>query len=387
MSTTQTSSGTTGQAAGTGPWFRDELVGIDEVVHLYSGAEGPPLRAHREAALQFLEDKALGEEGRARAERELRRCRELIAQLLGGDPDAVAILGNASDALHRLIHSIRYPEGANVVTTDLEFSSGVLSLLVLRDQGVEVRIVPSRDGVIELDDLAAAIDERTALVLCSATSYINGARIDAPAVYDLAKAAGAAFVLDATQSLGVVPVSAAWADAVVSSSYKWLLGPQGLGFLHLTRPEMFERVSAGAGWRSVDDVFADDRYERIHLLPSARRWELGFPSFLGAYVINRSLELLTGVDPIALERHVMELGDRLVAGLTESGAELLSPRERALRSANISVRTEHGDRVAAAMLDAGVRAWGGDGRVRFSIHGFADADGIDAAVRAFRATQ
>lgn len=382
-----TSTQTGAMQTGPGPWLRDEVVGIEDVAHFYTGAEGPPLHVHREAAARFLDDKARGEEGRARAEQELQRCRELFAGLLGGNADSVAILGNASDALHRLIHSIHHPPGANVVTTDLEFSSGVLSLLVLRDQGVDVRIVPSRAGVVELEDLAAAIDEQTSLVLCSASSFVNGARVDAPAVYDLARAADAAFILDATQSLGVVPVSASWADAVVSSSYKWLLGPQGLGFLYLTVPERFERIVPGAGWRSVDNVFARDRFERIRLLPTARRWELGFPSFLGAYVINRSLELLAAVDPVALERHVMTLGDQLVEGLVASGAELLSPADRSLRSANISVRAEHGDRIAGAMLENGVRVWGGDGRVRFSIHGFVDAPDVDAAIQAFRAAR
>ncbi len=261
-----------------GPFFRDALAGIDGVTHLYSGAEGPALHAHRDAALRYLDDKSGGDAGRQRSEAELDRVRVLMAQLLGGDPDAVAVLGNASDAIHRLAGSIPFQAGDNVVTTDLEFPSAVLTALALRRLGVELRIVEThRDGALETDDFARLIDDRTALVIASHSSYINGSRIDAEAIHALARAAGAAFVLDATQSLGVIPVEAAHADAVVSSSYKWLLGPHGLGFLHVTRPEAFPIVPDAAGWRSVDDLFAADRFETIHLFPTARRFEARLP--------------------------------------------------------------------------------------------------------------
>lgn len=366
------------------PYFRDALAGIDEVVHLYSGAEGPALHAHRDAALRYLADKSDGDAGRQRSEAELDRARVLIAELLGGDPDAVAILGNASDAIHRLAGSLELRPGDNIVTTDLEFPSAVLTALTLRRRGVELRVVHHRDGALETEDFARLVDDRTALVIASHSSYVNGARVDAEAVHALARAAGAAFVVDATQSLGVIPVEASHADAVVSSSYKWLLGPHGLGFLHVTRPEAFPVVPDAAGWRSVDDLFAADRYETIHLFPTARRFELGFPNYLGLYLVNESLRLLRGVPRAELESYVAGLTAHLAEELVASGAPLLSPADPSRRAANISVAAADGDRIAARMLESGVRVWGGDGRVRFSVHGFATEADVEAAVRAFR---
>lgn len=368
----------------TGPYFREALAGIDGVVHLYSGAEGPALHAHRDAALRYLDDKSGGDAGRQRSEAELDRVRVLMAELLGGRPEAVAVLGNASDAIHRLVGSIPFEAGDNIVTTDLEFPSAVLTALTLRRLGVELRIVHHRDGALETEDFARLIDDRTALVIASHSSYINGSRIDTAAVHALAQAAGAPFVLDATQSLGVIPVDATQADAVVSSSYKWLLGPHGLGFLHVTRPEAFPIVPDAAGWRSVDDLFAADRFETIHLFPSARRFELGFPNYLGVYLINESLQLLRSVARPDLEAYVAELSGQLIDELIGSGVSLLSPADPAKRAANISVAVDGGDRIAARMLESGVRVWGGDGRVRFSVHGFNTSDDIAAGVRAFR---
>ncbi|MBX3099044.1 MAG: aminotransferase class V-fold PLP-dependent enzyme [Salinibacterium sp.] len=368
----------------TGPFFRENILGIEGVVHLYSGAEGPALHAHRDAALRYLDDKSDGARGRQHGEIELAECRAQIARLLNGSADSVALLGNASDALHRLAGSIEYEPGSNVVTSDLEFPSGVQSLLTLRDRGVEVRFARSKHGDLEVADFEKVIDEKTRLVLSSHTSYVSGVRIDAQALRAVANGVGAAFILDATQSLGVLPVHAEEADAIVSSSYKWLLAPHGIGVVHLTRPEAFNGPVSAVGWRSVDNVFAPDRLERFHLRSDARQLELGFPSFPGVYLMNESLRLLQSVDALALEEHVRGLTTQLVDALRATGADLLTPADPMRRGTNVSVVCEDGEAVAERMLERGVRVWGGDGRLRFSIHGFLSSDDIDTAVTAYR---
>ena len=367
----------------TGPFYRDRLLGVHDVVHLYSGAEGPALLAHRDAVLRYLDDKSAGEEGRRRSEQVLDETRAQLAQLMVGSPSAVALLGNASDALNRLVNAVPLQAGDNVVTSDLEFPSGVQTLLMLRDRGVEVRFARSRSGRLSAADFEPVIDERTRVVVSSHASYVSGARIDPEALHARAARVGAAFILDATQSLGVLPVDANSADAIVASSYKWVLGPHGIGIVHLTNPDAFGHTAAG--WRSVDDVFASDRLEAVHLRSDARHLELGFPSFLGAYVLNESLTMLLSTDRSQAEAYVIALTSRLVDGLVLLGAQLLSPSEPDERSTNISVVCADGECVAARMLEAGVRVWGGDGRVRFSVHAFNSIDDIDAALEAYRA--
>lgn len=370
--------------ATTGPFLRGEVEGIDDLAYFYTGAEGPPLRGQRAAALRYLDDKADGEAGRLRAESELDRVRKHAAAMLSGRTSAVALLGNTSEALYRLVSTIQFAPGDNVITSDIEFPSGVLTLLALREQGVQVRIIRSRDGAVSPEDVAAHLDERTRLIIASHVSYITGARIDAPAIAALARRNRTAFILDATQSLGVLQVDAADADAIVCSTYKWLLGPHGMGLLHLTRPEAFGDRADGAGWRSVTDVFAPDRLEAIHLHPDARRFELGFPSFPSAYLLAESMATLRTVDADAMQRHAMEISGALLAGLAGQGYTLLTPPEPHRRGTNISVVADDGAHLAKQLFRSGVRAWGGDGRLRFSVHGFNTHAEVETALRVLR---
>ena len=119
-------------------------------------------------------------------------------------------------------------------------------------------------------------------------------------------------------------------------------------------------------------------------MSDARQLELGFPSFPGVYLLNESLRLLLSVDQLALEEHVRGLTTMLVEALRDAGATLLTPADPNRRGTNVSVVRDDGESVAARMLDAGVRVWGGDGRVRFSIHGFTSQQDIEAAVKAYR---
>lgn len=349
---------------------RRELRGVEDRVYLYTGAEAPSLYRHADSVGRYLANKSAGDEGRLAHERELATCRERLARLMSSSPDRVALVSNASEALNRLVASLGLPPGGNVVTTDLEFPSVVQSLLSIRSAGVEVRVARQSGWDLDVDDIARLVDDDTGLIMVSHVSYVNGLRLDLAALSALAARHGARLVVDATQSLGVVPVAAELADYVVASSYKWLLGPHGLGVLHVRDPLSARADRSGVGWRSVPDIFAADRLSEYELWGDARRFELGFPSFPSVYLLNDSLELLGRFSPVEIENHVCELTTELVEGLAGLGRTVMTPREPLRRAGNVSIEAADGAELARALLERGVMAWGGDGRVRFSVHLF-----------------
>src|SRR5262249_33351764 len=151
--------------------------------------------------------------------REEEVARFAVAQLLGGKAENVALVSSASEALNVLANSIEWKPGDEVVISDLEFPSGVLAWLRLRRLGVRVRVLPSRKGCLALESFLHAITEKTRVVCVSQVSYKTGTRIPfLPELSNAAHAAGALFVVDATQALGRLPVAIDGVDFLVASS-------------------------------------------------------------------------------------------------------------------------------------------------------------------------
>src|SRR5690606_36671671 len=127
--------------------------------------------------------------------------------------------------------------------------------------GVEVIVVPGSGGALNFDEIAEHITPRTRLVSLSLVSYKTGAWLPfVPALAREAHRVGAVLSIDATQALGRLPVSLEGVDYLMSSSFKWLLGPHGLGIIYVS-PEFRSRLNpAAVGWYSVENCFTPDRF-------------------------------------------------------------------------------------------------------------------------------
>ncbi|MGI8914103.1 MAG: aminotransferase class V-fold PLP-dependent enzyme, partial [Chloroflexota bacterium] len=216
----------------------------------------------------------------------------------------------------------------------------------------------------------AAVDARTRLLALSHVSYINGLRHDVEALSGPLRAAGVVFLLDATQSLGVLPVPVGVADFVVSSTYKWLLGTHGLGILYWNRARRPDVQPAAIGWYSLATTFGEDRYERYTLKADAGRFETGYVNFPAIYALSRSVPYLLNVGIGRIADHALTLGDLLIKGLTGLGVEVMSPHDRRRRGASVSFAHPRAAEVGRDLAEAKVYVWAGDGRVRASTHLF-----------------
>jgi selenocysteine lyase/cysteine desulfurase len=107
-----------------------------------------PLAGGREALLAYFEDKALGSPGRRRFQEQERAAHCGVARLLNVSVSDVALLSSSSEALNVFANSVDWRPGDEVLVSDLEFPSGVLVWLRLRERGVRnllpLRAAPSR---------------------------------------------------------------------------------------------------------------------------------------------------------------------------------------------------------------------------------------------------
>ncbi|MFJ3895645.1 FAD-dependent oxidoreductase [Streptomyces sp. NPDC090083] len=319
------------------------------------------------------------------------------ARLLGAAPEDIALVESASTAWQRAMDALRLGPGDRVVASSSTYVSSALHLLELRrSHGIELEVVPAgADGRIDLDALERALRTPASLVTLAHVPTSSGLVEPVAAAGALAAAAGVPLLLDATQSLGQLPVDVreTRSDIVVATGRKFLRGPRGTGLMYVG-PGVRERARPtapdvrGAQWSSAY------RYE---VMPGARRYETWESSHALRLGLGTALEETLGLGVERIRDHVTALAARLRGALPDvSGVRLTDPpaaasgivtflrqdedpREtvrdlRALGFRLTTVPASHGQ------WDLGSR--GLERVVRASLHVYNSADDVDALVAA-----
>jgi cysteine desulfurase family protein (TIGR01976 family) len=161
-------------------------------------------------------------------DRMIAAAREAGADFVNGSPDEIAFGNNMTTITFHLARALgrRWGAGDEVVVTELDHHANVAPWHELaRERGVTIRTVrmlPGR-GILDWEDLAAAITPATRLVAIGAASNALGTITDIRPVGDLARAVGALVFVDAVHfaAHAVTDVRAWGCDALVCSPYKF----------------------------------------------------------------------------------------------------------------------------------------------------------------------
>jgi selenocysteine lyase/cysteine desulfurase len=173
-------------------------------------------------------------------------AKALFAELINARPSEIAYVPNTSTGENLVVSALGLdrPTDSNVVTDWLHFDGALVHLLELKRGGLDVRIVsPTADYHIDINDLARVIDRKTKLVELSSTTMYNGFQHDLKAVCELAHSHGAYVYADIIHTAGAEPfdVKASGVDFAACSSFKWLMGDYGLGFLY-ARDDLIDKI-------------------------------------------------------------------------------------------------------------------------------------------------
>jgi cysteine desulfurase/selenocysteine lyase len=314
-------------------------------------------------------------------------ARKLAAEMIGARPEQIAFMRNTSDGLSTVANGLQWSPGDNLVTFRKEFPSNIYPWLRLRHAfGVEVRMCEERDGRIDLDELISLIDSRTRVVAISQVQYASGFRADLERIGRAARAHDALLVVDMIQAMGVVPTSVAaeLIDVAAGAGHKWLLAPEGVGFLYLS-DRARERIQPTlVGWISVPDPEAYDDFEQ-EWNSGTLAWETGTGPSALIHGLESSLRFLvaTGVDKIA--NHLEQLTDYLCERLQRREYQIISSRQPSEKSQIVCIRHQAG--LSSMALYAHLKSRNliaaprGD-RLRIAPHLYNTLEDIDELVRA-----
>jgi cysteine desulfurase / selenocysteine lyase len=254
-------------------------------------------------------------------------CRKLCAKLVGSTPEEIAFVKNTSEGIAFVANGLEWHADDEIVSTAVEYPANVYPWMdVAQRFGVRHVMVPERDGRILLDDLFAAVTPKTRLLAISHVEYASGFRNDIAKIGAFCRSRGILFLVDAIQSLGIIPVDveAMKIDFLSADGHKWMLGPEGAGFFYC-RQEHLMKLRPEVGWMNVINAQAYGSYD-FTLRNDARRFECGTYNIPGILSLSASLQLIDELGIDFIGRRVEGLTQMLCDGLREKGYDVFSPR-------------------------------------------------------------
>lgn len=309
-----------------------------------------------------------------------------FARLLHGEPDEVAVTTSVSQGVSAIVSALPFERGGRnrIVIGEYEFPTVGQIAHAQELRGAEVvHVRPERDGSIPAERFAEAIDERTALVCCTAISYRTGHRSDVAAIAEAAHARGALVLADSYQAVGAIEVDVRTlgADFVAGGTVKYLLASAGLGFLWVRGGLLPELLPTQTGWFADEDIFRMDISD-YSPHATARRFDAGTPPVPNIYAGVAGLSLVEEAGVPAIEEHVRGLNTRLIEGLHEMGATVVTPADPAQRGPLVCVRSTDAPALVASLLEERIVCSLRDANLRVAAHYYNTDEDVDTLLEA-----
>jgi selenocysteine lyase/cysteine desulfurase len=319
--------------------------------------------------------------------------RKTAASLIGAQPEEIALVPNTTAGVTYVAEGFPWQSGDNLVTLANEFPTNQYPWMNLESRGVATRRVEAAGGVVDLDRIADACDERTRIVALSWVGFASGYRIDVRDAAEMAHRRGAYLFLDAIQGLGVFPLDVhhAGVDFLAADGHKWMLGPEGAGVFFVRREHLDLLRPINVGWHSVRG-WRDYSHIELAPRPEAARYEGGSQNMVGVVGLGASLDLLVrmGAGPreSAVGRRVLDVTDVACRRLQAAGAEIVSDRAPGRASGIVSFQLPGRDlkQQRQRLLQAGVILSHRGGNLRISPHAYNNEADLERLVEEIRGT-
>jgi selenocysteine lyase/cysteine desulfurase len=325
------------------------------------------------------------------ANRQHERARIAAARLINAEASDIALIPSISYGVAAAAKLLTIPHGARVLVLENDHSSPVLEWQTRSAaQGFALETVRQSGDGDWTSAVLAAIERQgappVALASISSVHWSDGGLLDVERVAAALRLQGAVFLIDATQSAGVLAMNVKILDPdfVLFPTYKWLLGPYGRAFVYIARRHQdgipLEQTAFGRRDVRSDGTtyFADLNY-----VADARRFDMGerdhFISMEMA-AIGKEMMAEWGADAVC-ERLAM-LTCRIEEGLHGSGVRMPDRRLRAPHILSLGFDENLASGLVEGLAAEGIYVAPRLGRMRISPHVFNDEEDADRLVAA-----
>jgi selenocysteine lyase/cysteine desulfurase len=319
------------------------------------------------------------------------RPRTAAARLINADPADIALIPSVSYGVATAAKLVTVARGTRVIVLQNDHSSPVLEWQARADaQGFTVETVRSPGDGDWTAAVLAAIERSGAppvgLASISSLHWSEGVLIDVEKIGAALRRQGAMFLIDGTQSVGVLTmdVRSLDPDFVIFPTYKWLLGPYGRAFIYVAKRHQdgvpLEQTASGRRDVRAENAvyFTDPRY-----VADARRFDMGERDhFVSLEMAAIGMEMVAGWGLPAIAQRLAMLTDRIADGVRGIGVGVLDKHLRAPHVLSLTFKDGALAGLVEGLAADGVYVAPRLGRMRVSPHVFNDETDADRFVAA-----
>jgi kynureninase len=367
--------------------YKSSFVPAQGIYLLNHSVGRPPISTRRAWAEGFLEAwESAGEDVWPQWLESIDGFRNAIAQLLGGSSVDICPQTNLSSALTKILSGLSLPETRRTILyTEQDFPSIGFVLQQAVKNGYKIRAIPNGCNTLDPQIWEDYLCEDVGLVMVTHVHSNTSLQAPVAEICSLARSRGIVSVVDAAQSVGVVPINVkTWrADFVIGSCVKWLCGGPGAGFLWVD-PELQTKCEpTDIGWFSHENPFEFDIHNFRYAKSALRFWG-GTPSVQPYVTAANSIRLMHNIGIDNIRAHNVTLTNSIIEAVDEK--VLVTPKAAEQRGGTVVLRYPENqqqsvcDRLKQAGVGFDIRPTG----IRLSPHIYNDREDIGTVINALQ---
>ena len=315
-----------------------ELFSIDGI-YLNAAYTHPMSIGSAQAVKDYLDTRMQNGKSAYNVRKERTEAVDLFAKLINANPEEIAWIPSTMVGENIIASGLGLPTSKHRVVTDAYHFDGSLYMYgEFAKQGLDLHIVEPKNNKINLEDMDAAITSGTKLVAVSLVSMINGFEHDLKSLCEIAHAKGALVYADIIQAAGAVPIDVkeSGIDFCACSTFKWLMGDFGSGFLYVNKDSLKHLKRSQYGYRQLTEMDS-------HIFPfdeagtepfswkagegTSQHFEVGTLGNEAIPALKYSLELLTKTGVENIQNYRKPMIELLQKELPKIGYQPMTPND------------------------------------------------------------
>jgi cysteine desulfurase/selenocysteine lyase len=330
----------------------------------------------------------------------LNSLRLAAAKLMKTSPDNLAFVKNTSEGMNMIANGYRFEEGDQIITYMNEYPANYypwklqerrgVELVLLTDGDINAPVPTGMPGGWSIADLEALVTKKTRILALSHVQFTSGFAVDLKEIGEFCQAHGIDLVIDAAQSLGALPVYPEECNisAIVSSGWKWLMGPVGTGLMY-TSPAFRARlrdVMVGAELMVQGTDYLNHSWHPHH---TAKRFEYSTsPITLSAALEACITELALRYTPEKISEELFRLQDLFVDSLDQDRfTPLLFPGHPRSTILSLVCKKDDPNKIEEALAKKNIVCTSRGGYLRVAPHFYNTEEEIQKAVSILNSIQ